>query len=304
MRYYYFNPFNRQYYFPEGFQQHLLFTTFYQPYTLAGSLLWFAWKNIGLVRQFCKEESAESILPIDRFKGHLPSTAIMAINRGTVGIEQKMSILAYDPISGKEFFLKYAESEIARKNVENEGIVLEQLSHLAFVPKLNQHVSEKDYTLIQTSILKGERLAKQKVDEQVLNVLNELSKQKVNTEKRFESELQTCFAHGDFCPWNMMLQENQLSVFDWEMAGTYPLGYDLFTFIFQTAFLLTPKKSIDKLLKENEILIENYFKAVEINNWHKYLFAFASVKINLETLKENNSLLLAFQELKIHVEKI
>jgi hypothetical protein len=304
VRYYYFNPFNKQYYFPEGFQQHPLLTTFYQPYTFAGSLLWFAWKNSSLVRRLCREESIESVVPIDRFQKYLPTSAIMAINRGTLGIEQKMSVLAYDPVSGDEFFIKYAESEIARGNVDNEGKVLAQLNHLDFVPKLNQQASEEEYSLIQTSILKGERLTKQKVDDQILDVLSQLSSQKVKTDRIFASELQYCFAHGDFCPWNMMLDKDQLNVFDWEMAGIYPLGYDLFTFIFQTSFLLSAQKSIGKVLQENLTLIEKYFKIFKIKNWQAYLLAFASAKINLETPKENQFLLFAFQELKIYVEKI
>lgn len=304
MSYYYFNPFSKQYYFPENFQAYPLFATFYQPYTLAGSVLWFAWKNMSLVRHFCKEESVEDLLPVVRFKKHLPVGCVLAINRGTEGIEQKMSILACNPKSGEEFFLKYAESEVARKNVDNEGKVLAQLQHLDFVPKLHQQVSERAYSLIQTSILKGERLAKQNVQEQILAVLIELSKQKVNTDRTFKTKLSSCFAHGDFCPWNMMLDEDRLTVFDWEMAGIYPLGYDLFIYIFQTAFLLDTKKSIEKILQENSSLIENYFTRFEIINWHVYLLAFASIKVNLEIPKGNQALLSHYQELKTHVEKI
>ena len=304
MRYYYFNPFSKQYYFPEGFQQHPLFTSFYQPYTITGSLLWFVWKKLSILRRFCREESVESVLPIDRFKKHLPSTAIMAINRGTVGIEQKMSILAHVPISGNEFFMKYAESEIARKNVDNEGKVLAQLHHLYFVPKLHLHVSEKEYTLIQTNILKGERLAKQKVDNQILAVLIQLSKQNVYTDRTFRFDLKSCFAHGDFCPWNMLLDENQLNVFDWEMAGSYPLGYDLFTYIFQTSFLLTPKKSFEKLLKQNLLFIEEYFNALKIENWQSYLQAFAAIKMQLETQKGKSSLKIPYQKLMSYAQKI
>ena len=39
------------------------------------------------------------------------------------------------------------------------------------------------------------------------------------------------------------------------MAGNYTLGYDLFTFIFQTKFLLEPQKIITDILNENEELI-------------------------------------------------
>jgi aminoglycoside phosphotransferase (APT) family kinase protein len=188
--------------------------------------------------------------------------------------------------------------------VDNEGQVLAQLNHLDFVPKLNLQVSKKDYSLIQTSILKGERLAKQKIEGQILNVLIELAKQKVNTEKRFESALKTCFAHGDFCPWNMMLDEDKLNVFDWEMAGIYPLGYDLFTYIFQTSFLLHPNTTIEKLLYTNKALINSYFKTFKISNWQNYLHAFGSIKVELEKAKGVNSLLNLYQKLHIHAQKL
>jgi hypothetical protein len=303
MRYNYFNPFSKQYYFPEGFQQHSLFTSFYQPYTFAGSLLWLAWHNFGLIRRFCREESVESVLPIDCFKKHLPLGAIMAINRGTEGIEQKMSILAYDPVSSDEFFMKYAESEIAQKNVANEGKVLAQLKHLDFVPKLLQLAQETDYTLIQTNISKGKRLRKQKVEAQILNILILLSKQKVNTDRMFSSELKSCFAHGDFCPWNMMLDGSQLNVFDWEMAGIYPLGYDLFTFIFQTSFLLSPTVKIKDILKRNRAMITSYFSFQGINDWENYFMEFIDIKLKIESAKKDNRLLTSYSELKRFIIK-
>lgn len=304
MRYFYFNPFNKQYYFPEGFRQRPLFVSFYQPYTFAGSVLWFVWKNTSLLRSLCKEDAIDTLLPIDRFKKYLPSEVLMAINRGTKGVEQKMTILACDLTNGEECFMKYAESKIARKNVDNEGKTLGQLKHLNFIPKLYLQVSEKDFSIIKTNILKGKRLDKQNVDEQVLKVLIELSKQKVKTDRVFDTTLQSCFAHGDFCPWNMMLDSGKLNVFDWEMAGSYPLGYDLFTFIFQTSFLIDSKKSIEKLLQENKKLIENYFKVFEVQSWRPYLLAYALEKIRSETLKNNKCLLLPFQELKKYVEKL
>lgn len=298
MRYYYFNPFSKQYYFPKGFQKIHLFASFYQPYTFAGSLLWFVWKNLWWVRRFCREEFIENVLPIKRFQKYLPPTAIMAINRGTEGIEQKMSILAYDPVSGEEYFLKYAENEISRKNVDNEGKVLTQLNHLDFVPKLYLHVSETDYTLIQTNILKGERLSTQKVDEQILEVLIELSKQNVNTGKTLVSELQCCFAHGDFCPWNMMVDGDRLNVFDWEMGGTYPLGYDLFTYVFQTSILLQKNISFNQLVEEKKDLFQKYFSSLKIDDWLPYFNAFLNIKIECESLKSDNKLLIRFLKIK------
>ncbi|WP_111709970.1 phosphotransferase [Lutibacter citreus] len=299
MKYYYFNPFNRQYYFPEGFKQQPLFASFYHPYTFAGSLLWFVWKNMKIVRQLCREDSIDTVLPIKRFKKYLPYSAIFAINKGTIGVEQKISIIAYDSISGEEFFMKYAESEIARKNVDNEGKVLAQLNHLNFVPKLYLQASENDYTIIKTSIVKGNPLGKQKIDEQILGVLIELSKQHLNTDRIFATKRKSCFAHGDFCPWNMMLDSGKLYIYDWEMAGVYPLGYDLFTYIFQTSFLLSPTIKIEEIIKKNKELITNFFKLLEINDWGNYLLEFSDIKLKIESSKNNNRLVRPYYQLKI-----
>jgi len=88
------------------------------------------------------------------------------------------------------------------------------------------------------------------------------------------------------------------------MAGTYPLGYDLFTFVFQTAFLLGPQKSTTKLIEENKALIKHYFKALGIKNWQTYLSAFSTIKIELESCKGNQSLLSPYKTFKKDVEKI
>lgn len=46
------------------------------------------------------------------------------------------------------------------------------------------------------------------------------------------------YAHGDFTPWNMFLGKDRLRVYDWEVAGTRPVFYDFFHFIFQTGVLI------------------------------------------------------------------
>lgn len=47
------------------------------------------------------------------------------------------------------------------------------------------------------------------------------------------------FSHGDFTPWNMLVQEQQIALVDWEMAsaGT-PLFFDALHFVYQQATLV------------------------------------------------------------------
>ena len=118
-------------------------------------------------------------------------------------------------------------------------------------------------------------------------------------------ELNKCFSHGDFCPWNIILdQENKLLIFDWEMAGENIIGYDLFTFIFQTNFLINTKKLNSTILRENLNFIEFYFDFLKINNWKKYLLEFAKIKYNLETKKNNLILKNKYYKLLGFAEKL
>ncbi len=303
MNYYYFNPFNKQYLFPQGFKKIGLFQTFYQPYTLKGKCLWKLWYHLDFIRYWSKVPNPSAIVPLLQLKPYISSSSVLAFNRGSNGVEQKISILGVDKANNSEFFIKYADSEVARINVNNEGAILQQIEQLDFVPKLKQHVNETYFTFIATSILKGVRVAQQNINEQVLDVLKTLSELNIITTKKTSSELKTCFAHGDFCPWNMMLHHQKLQLFDWEMAGTYPLGYDLFTFIFQTSFLLTPQKKITETKTTASPLINQYFKTQGIDNWNPYLLAFANIKLELETAKNNQYLITYYQQLKTHAEK-
>lgn len=297
MNYYYFDPFKRQYYFSENYQQYKVFDGFYQPYTLKGWLLWQLWDGLSAFRKLFVCDEPQQILPIDNLKPYLPQNAVMAYNRGTIGVEQKFSILGVDIDTNEEFFIKYAETVRSRVNVENEGEILKQLAHLNFVPQLQKHINHESFTFIQTDVLKGKRLTKQKVEAQLLDVLYRIGKQRVDTKRNYSTELKSSFAHGDFCPWNMLDDNGTLKVYDWEMAGIYPLGYDLFTYIFQTAFLLTPNKSIETLLTNRKITLFSYFSTLNILDWKSYLLEFAKLKVELETKKNDNKLLFRYSRL-------
>ena len=304
MRYFFFNPFTKQYYFPEGYKNYPLFGSFYTSYTIAGSLLWFFWRNFSFFNNLCLAKDTEKLLPITQIKAYVPASSILAFNLGTKGVEQKTTILGIDKTTKDEFFIKFAESSIARINVNNEGQVLQQLNHLNFVPKLQRHVNTSDYTLILTNTLKGKRLNWKPDQNELLTKLKLLANQSIKTNINYLSELETCFAHGDFCPWNMMDHNGKLMLFDWEMAANYPKGFDLFTHIFQTSFHLKPKKSISELLKENNALIKSYFNFFSIVKWQDYLRAFASIKLELETQKKDKSLMFLFQQLESYAKKI
>jgi hypothetical protein len=303
MEYYYFNPFNKQYYFPKGFQENKLFKSFYQPYTLAGSLLWFCWCNSIIFRSLFREKEPEKFLPIEVAKNHSSANSILAFNRGTVGAEQKTTILGFDQLTNISFFMKYASSNIAQ-NINNEGIVLEQLRNLSFVPQLQLHTTNVNYSLIKTEVLSGNRLSSPKANEIIIQLLIDIATLEINNVNHYPSTFKTFFAHGDFCPWNIMYEDGNYKVFDWELAGYYPLGYDLFTFMFQSSFLLSPQKAVFTILKQNNDLIKFYFDSFKIVNWKPYLLEFASLKLTLETNKKNQVLINHYNRLKYYGEQL
>ena len=104
-------------------------------------------------------------------------------------------------------------------------------------------------------------------------------------------------SHGDFCPWNMLVKDNKLRLIDWEMAMDRVLGYDLFTFIFQTSFLLSTEIHVEKIFTDNSERIIQYFEHFKIYDFLPYLKCFSKCKIEIEILKKNQILVLKYTEL-------
>lgn len=299
MRYYYFNPFSKQYYFPEDFQKYPLFATFYQPYKVSAKLMLMVWQTFSIFRYLFSTKHPKEILPLEQIGQFVSPTSILAFNLGSEGIEKKITVLGVDTTTNHTFFIKYATKEVACKNVLNEGIVLQQITHLSFVPKLQLNVNiENEFTLIITSVLNGERVKYKPITEQMLTILFTLSNQQVESSRIYNSNLLCCFAHGDFCPWNMLTYEENIKLFDWEFSGHYPLGYDLFTYIFQFEFIVKKKMRFDLLLRENSDAIQQYFNHFEIDNWMPYLHEFAKLKHRLESEKNDIELIEYYLRLK------
>ena len=288
MRYFYFNPFTKQYYFPEGFQKYPLFTSFYKPYKMIARITWLIWRNSSLLRYLSTTIHPENYLPFEQIKQFVPSDSILAFNLGSTGIENKITILGVVPTTNETFFIKYAITEVSCLNVYNEGLVLEQISHLNFVPKLklNEKVDHV-FTLIKTDVLQGEKIKLPTLNVQIMDLLYVLSAQKVTCNRQFNSDLAHCFAHGDFCPWNILTYNDNLQVFDWELAGDYPLGYDLFTYIFQYEFLVNENMRFESILNENSNFIYQYFNHFNVENWIPYLKEFSTLKYQFESEKND-----------------
>ena len=215
----------------------------------------------------------------------LGSKAILAINSGTPGPEQKITVIGIE--GNNSFFFKYAQTDIASRLVENEFSVLNSLRDYKIAPAIYDHITGKGFSCLKTELLEGKRIVDDHVNDQVLLLLRKISSLKPQAYNYVLSEIEVSFAHGDFCPWNLMVVDGELKAFDWEMAGYYPLGYDLFTFIFQTSFLLYPKRKIDNILCHNSKYIQRFFGS---KDWKGYLRSFAEMKLQRESAQNKGQL--------------
>lgn len=288
MKYFYIHPFKPQYFFPQGFKKHALFLDFFSPYSRVGRISWFLFTRFAFYRVLFSKSNLEEFIPENAIKRIIGENAVMAFNIGTIGPEQKITGLGV--LNQKEFFIKYGQTKIAIANVTNEHNILNQIDHLDKVPKVLDFYSDNNQVLLKTNVLEGKRLNDKPIDKSIIDQLILLSKQKVDCSKRTSSNLLTCFSHGDFCPWNMMANNGEVLLFDWEMAGTYTLGYDLFTYIFQTCFLLKPETPIKTIIVENIKAIDYYFSHFNISDWKPYLITFSQEKVRLEELKGDEGL--------------
>ncbi|MBX5481016.1 MAG: phosphotransferase [Myxococcaceae bacterium] len=56
--------------------------------------------------------------------------------------------------------------------------------------------------------------------------------------------------HCDFTPWNMIVGDGSIGIYDWELARfDVPLLYDLFHFVLQTSLLLPGRRNLKELIR-------------------------------------------------------
>ncbi len=295
MKYYYIHPFKKQYFFPKGFERHDIFLNFFIPYTFLGKISWFLFSKFSFYRSLFCTQKLSLFLPEENIRNLIGLSSMVAYNVGTLGPEQKITALGIN--KNTKFFIKYGQTKIARFNITNEYNILKQINHLDLAPVVLDFYCDNNQVLLKTNVFEGKRFYYKRIDKSILDLLILLSEQKINCTKSISSNLLTTFSHGDFCPWNMMSNKSEILLFDWEMAGTYTLGYDLFTYIFQTHFLLNPEISIDNIIGENIRAIEYYFSYFKVSNWNSYLRAFADHKISLEKLKDVKGMLAGYIKL-------
>lgn len=263
-------------------------------------IYWWLFRNIPLVRAINAVKEGELGFPYAQIKVLEKNNSIMSFNMGSPGVENKISILGYDRVIAKPFFAKFSQKPKAIELSRNELVILNELQYSGLVPQIYDSSITQDVVFFKTEYVKGTRPESIVIDSGILEMLILLSAHSLqHTETH---ELQQCLSHGDFCPWNLLVENDKLRLIDWEMAANRPLGYDLFTYIFQPAFLLSPQKSSEEVLEANKNWIVEYFTHFNISEWKPYLANFVEHKLTEEIKKQNQKLInhyLELQELSI-----
>jgi hypothetical protein len=187
--------------------------------------------------------------------------------------------------SGREIIAKIADTDAGREAIQREFDTLEWLkretSVSGSVPACLGSVEQGAlYVQFQTAIPKG-RYDSQLRDEhrRFLNELYLTSRRAVKLRElplyqrlaqtmasdgnreaqkifrylsdRGDATIQSAFAHGDFAPWNCVLANNQLYVYDWEASDRLaPAGLDVFHFLYRQARLIGPWLGLDIIVRK------------------------------------------------------
>lgn len=292
-KYYYFPPFRPQFYFPKKkFKQ---FTKFYEPFSFKAKLFWFVFLNIPLAKEiFIIRETQlpkhfRKIIEILDIKD-----ASVFFNTGTPGPEQKITAIAKN--NTKQRFIKFGETDLAMRLIQNEVETLRTMNTQACfksIPKVIDSFKAEDFCYLVTNVINGEKLKAIEFSPPIFEFLTAFQ---IKTQTKHD--LYQIFSHGDFCPWNIIVEDNgNIVPVDWEMASLKTLGYDLFTYIFHTNFLLFPQKRPDDIIKKNKVWIEQYFHHFNVKEYDKYLLSFVTDRLKQESKSPNQKLYKKYQQL-------
>lgn len=226
-----------------------------------------------------------------------------ALFTGTVGSNNKAILYA------NHFFYKIATTAIAQKLIQNEHLLLQetsavietfntpqskyiseyviQLSDISNKGKRSTMLSEKHFSALQemsgfqsrnTTIADWDLF--QNLKQEFIHIkderipMNMLRKMQYLLAQINESDsLSIGLSQGDFTQWNMFETEQNLSIYDWELASTNkPKGYDYFHFIIQNGVLVNHscwKKIYTQIIKQSQS--DSSLFGGDKNELHQYL---------------------------------
>lgn len=300
MTYYRFSTFTTSYYFPEITDETQFLYGLYSPYGgKLSRLYWQKFRQSAFVRKLTSVKEQRLPFPYSVIQGLVGPDAILSFNMGTPGEGQKISILGYIPKTQKQFFAKFAQKQEAMRLSKHEIEALQLLKDTKLVPDLYDSKNEDTFVFLQTEYVQGHRPYDTYLNDNVVNLLIALSKFHYPKNGDTESDgLQTCLSHGDFCPWNMLVQpDNSLRMIDWEMADERITGYDLFTWLLNVAGLVTGKIPLYHIIEKNRKHIMRYFNSLGIGDYTPYMRCFVEQQIIILAHNNKKRMHAMYQEL-------
>lgn len=299
MRYYRFKTFTTCYYFPKVQKEQEFLYGLYSAYGgLLSKFYWTLFQKFSFVRTLTSIQKEKLPFPYHTIKEILGKDTVLSFNMGSPGVEQKISILGYDNRSHLPFFAKFSQKEAAKKLTKNEIKVYQLLENTELTPKLLDYEISDDYVCLKAEFVKGMRPKGKEMNSRILKLCLKLKDYSLEDSSTGNNELLHCLSHGDFCPWNMLVDNNNIKLIDWELASERPLGFDLFTYITQVSILFNPEQPLLHVIDENMEYINRYFEQCNVKDYIPYLSFFAKEKAEYEKGKGNNRLYSIFQQLE------
>lgn len=300
MKYYRFSTFTTSYYFPEIDHDTMFLYGLYSAYgNKLSRWYWRQFQHSQFVRSLTAVKEERLPFPYARICELCGEEAIMSFNMGSPGDAQKISMLGYVPTSQQQFFAKYSQKQEAMRLSKHEIDVLGILQDTGLVPKLYDSKIGDDYVYLQTEYVQGHRPYDTLLNEQVVDYLIRLSSfHYPNGEKTGKEGLRINLSHGDFCPWNMLVQQDgSLRMIDWEMADERIAGYDLFTWLLNVVGLVTGKIPLYHIIEKNRKHIMRYFNALQIGDYTPYLRVFVGQQLVILKQHGKEHMLAMYKEL-------
>jgi len=264
---------------------------------------WWVFCHVTFVRWLFRVDEI-SMGTMSLLRSVLGEDAVFGVNMGTQGPDQKISVLGYhsDSEHSSAFFAKLSTTQRSKALSRNEITVYQQLWDTGLVPILYDYQDTDDFVFLKCECLCGNHVHGEVHRQELMQILNVLRNKHYEAHpdasylsaSTAEKKLKTCFAHMDFCPWNMLSFNGKLRLIDWEMAAEKPLGFDLFTYLLQTHFLTENTMTGMEVIEKNLSWINEYFEG---EDWSPYLRAFVDYKLDYFSVGQNQLLLYRFLEM-------
>lgn len=273
---YRYKTFRTSYYFPSRKKETLFLYNIYHAFGgLPSKIYWWLFQHCVLIRWINTVSKPDKYFPYGKIRGLCPKGSVISFNMGTPGAEQKISMLGLEP-DGNRFFAKYSETPKTLIMSKNEINVLSALQGTNLAPTLLDFKIGNNFVFFRTSCINGVPLKNVDITDDITDLAIELSY--YHLAEKCDTKLKYCLSHGDFTPWNMIIDNGKYHLIDWELADERPLGYDLFLFISHFKERDNLKDAYLNARKQ----IEKYFTVHGIIDWAPYLQAFAELKVRYE----------------------